>query len=190
MKMDQIKAIIQQQLSKKRYEHTLRVAEVAIKLAKTYDVQADKAELAALCHDLAKEFPAERLKRIIQESDLPKDLLNFHQELWHGPAASIMIKEDFGIDDEEIMSAIRYHTTGKANMSSLDLIIYVADYIEPGRGFSGLDEVRQIAYESLHHAGWMVSRNTIQYLMAKKATIYPDSFHAYNDLTKKLAKLT
>lgn len=186
MNKEEMKAYIQQQLSQSRYEHTLRVTEEAIKLANTHDVSIEKAELAALWHDVAKEFPRERLKQMIETSDLPKDVLDYHHELWHGPVASLIVSERFGIDDSEIISAVRYHTTGKAQMSSLDLVIFVADYIEPGRSFPGLDEVRRVAYENLQLAAWLVSRNTINYLMSKKSRIYPDTWHAYNDLTKIL----
>src|SRR5690625_5402966 len=73
-------------------------------------------------------------------------------------------------------------------MSKLEMIIFLADYIEPGRNFPGLEEVRDIAQKDLNHACWMVSRNTIQFLMQKRARIYPDTFHAYNDFTKRLDK--
>src|SRR5690606_29604756 len=124
--------------------------------------------------------------RIIKTTYLPKDLLLYHHELWHGPVASFMIEQEYGVEDEAIKKAIYYHTTGRANMSDLELIVFVADYIEPGRSFPGLDEVRDMAQKDLVGAAWMVSRNTINYLMEKKNSIYPDTFHAYNDLTRLL----
>lgn len=187
MKIDEAKAIIKQKLTNQRYEHTLRVVEEAVKLAQLYQVSTEKAGLAAMLHDYAKNMPAKDLKRMIVNNPvLPKDLLDYHQELWHGPVGATLIKQELGINDKEISSAIRHHTTGKANMSALDLIIFVADYIEPGRNFPGLTEVQEMAYQNLIHAAWMASRNNIQFLMSKKARIYPDTFHAYNDLTKKL----
>lgn len=173
-------------LTKERFEHTLRVAETAVKLAKIYDVSPEKAEIASIFHDYCKYRPLDEMQRIIQSTDLPKDLLLYHHELWHGPVASVMIEQEFGITDDEIKSAIYYHTTGRAHMSDLELIVFVADYIEPGRSFPGLDEVREVAEKDLIQTAWMISRNTINYLIKKKNRIYPDTFHAYNDLTKLL----
>ncbi|MBC5638774.1 bis(5'-nucleosyl)-tetraphosphatase (symmetrical) YqeK [Ornithinibacillus sp. BX22] len=177
-------AFVEPHLTKQRFEHTLRVASTAVSLAKKYNVSPEKAELASIFHDYCKYRAMDEMKRIIAASNLPKDLLLYHHELWHGPVASIKIEEEFGITDHEVKSAIYYHTTGKANMSKLELIVFIADYIEPGRSFPGLDKVREMAQNDLIKAGWMVSRNTIKYLMEKENRIYPDTFHAYNDLTR------
>lgn len=174
-------------LTKNRYEHTLRVTKEAIRLAKLYNVSEEEAELAAILHDFAKNFPAQKLKQRITDSSLPKDLLHYDVELWHGPVAAILLEDELGVDDGNIINAVRYHTTGRANMSDLELVVYLADYIEPGRDFPGLKEVREIANKDLLYACWMVSRNTIQFLMQKKIMIYPDTFYAYNDLTKRIS---
>ncbi|HAM81314.1 bis(5'-nucleosyl)-tetraphosphatase (symmetrical) YqeK [Ornithinibacillus bavariensis] len=186
MKKDEAIAIIEPYLTKPRFEHTLRVAETAVKLASKYDVSVEKAELAAIFHDYCKYRSLEEMARIIEASSLPKDLLEYHHELWHGPVASLLIEQEYGIEDQDIKNAIYYHTTGRANMSKMEMVVFVADYIEPGRSFEGLDEVREMAEKELIRTTWMVSRNTIQFLMGKKSRIYPDTFHAYNDLTKRL----
>ncbi|GIO27610.1 bis(5'-nucleosyl)-tetraphosphatase (symmetrical) YqeK [Ornithinibacillus bavariensis] len=186
MKKDEAIAIIEPYLTKPRFEHTLRVAETAVKLASKYDVSVEKAELAAIFHDYCKYRSLEVMARIIEASSLPKDLLEYHHELWHGPVASLLIEQEYGIEDQDIKNAIYYHTTGRANMSKMEMVVFVADYIEPGRSFEGLDEVREMAEKELIRTTWMVSRNTIQFLMRKKSRIYPDTFHAYNDLTKRL----
>src|SRR5690606_7811110 len=162
----------------------VRVAETAVTLANLYQVSAKKAEIAAIFHDYCKYRSLEEMKRIIDTSYLPKDLLLYHHQLLHGPVASIKVEEEYGITDDEIKSAIYCHTTGKAHMGKLDLIIFVADYIEPGRSFPGLEEVREMATTDLLKTAWMISRNTINFLMEKKNRIYPDTFHAYNDLTR------
>ena len=179
-------SIVETHLTKPRFEHTVRVAETAVRLAQIYNVSNEKAELASIFHDYCKYRSLDEMKRIIQTTYLPKDLLLYHHELWHGPVASIMIEQEYGIKDDAIQSAVYCHTTGRANMSDLELIIFVADYIEPGRSFPGLDEVRDMATQDLVKAAWMVSRNTINYLTEKKNRIYPDTFHAYNDLTRLL----
>jgi predicted HD superfamily hydrolase involved in NAD metabolism len=184
-KNDAIKAV-EPHLTKPRFEHTLRVAETAVKLAEVHHVSSEKAELASIFHDYCKYRSLDEMRKIIETSYLPKDLLLYHHELWHGPVASIKIEEEFGITDDEIKSAIYYHTTGRANMSDLELIVFIADYIEPGRSFPGLEEVRNMAKHDLIRTAWMISRNTINYLMEKQNGIYPDTFHAYNDLTRLL----
>src|SRR5690625_4309528 len=186
MKIDEAIAYVKPHLTKARFDHTLRVAETAVGLAEVFKVSAYKAELAAILHDCAKYRPLEELKRWISESYLPKDLLDYHHELWHGPVGSILVEFEHGIYDSSVQDAIYYHTTGKAHMSKLDKIIFIADYIEPGRNFPGLEEVREVAETDLTKAAWLVSRNTINYLMNKNNTVYPDSFYAYNDLTRQM----
>ncbi len=113
-------------------------------------------------------------------------LLSFHHELWHGPVASVQIEERYTVTDQEIKDAIFFHTTGRANMTMLDKIIFLADYIEPGRSFPGLDEVRAAAKTDLTKACYQAARNTVHFLMEKNRTVYPDSFHAYNDLNQQV----
>ncbi|WP_339228191.1 bis(5'-nucleosyl)-tetraphosphatase (symmetrical) YqeK [Oceanobacillus sp. FSL K6-2867] len=180
--IEKVKAL----LTVKRFEHTLRVAETAVKLADRYNASKTKAELAAILHDYAKYRSLDEMERWIRNSTLPKDLLDYHHELWHGPVGAILIEREYGITDKEIQSAVHYHTTGKAGMSKLDKIVFLADYIEPGRSFPRVDEVRRMAKQDLTRACWMASKNTITYLMSKNATVYPDSFHAYNDLTRQI----
>ncbi|TRM12766.1 HD domain-containing protein [Lentibacillus cibarius] len=186
MKRDEAIQIVKPLLKQERFDHTLRVAETAIDLAKQYDESQEKAELAAILHDYAKYFPLEDMQQTIRESNLSKNLLDYHHELWHGPVASVLVEQRHGITDPEIQNAICYHTTGRAHMSRMEAILFVADYIEPGRSFPGVDEVREAAQKDLFRAAWMALRNTIQFLVGKHATVYPDTFYAYNDLTKRL----
>jgi predicted HD superfamily hydrolase involved in NAD metabolism len=174
-------AIVEKQLKKKRYEHTVRVMETAIKLAEHYAADLKKTEQAAIFHDYAKYRNPEEMRRWVIEEKLPQDLLEYGDELLHGPVGSLMIEREVGIKDPEVQSAIHYHTTGKRNMSLLDKIIFIADYIEPGRSFSGVDEVRAIVYDDIDQACWMAARNTIQFLMEHEQPVYPDTFHLYNE---------
>jgi predicted HD superfamily hydrolase involved in NAD metabolism len=170
-------------LKVKRYEHTVRVVDQAVELAKRFGADIRKAELAAALHDYAKYKPLDEMKRwICEDRRLPKDLLDYHHELWHGPVGALMLEREIGLNDPEIMSAIRYHTTGRKHMSILDKIVFLADYIEPGRDFPGVDEVRDTALKSIDQACAMALKNTIVFLISKERTVYPDTFHAYNDL--------
>lgn len=184
--MDRSKAlsIVKKQLTEKRYEHTVRVMETAIPLAKQYGADEKKAELAAIFHDYAKYRPVEEMKQWILRGNLPSNLLEFHHELWHAPVGSLMVREEVGITDEEILDAIKYHTTGRSNMKTLEKVIYLADYIEPGRNFPGVEKVRELVKKDLDAAMIQALKNTIQYLITKNQPIYPDTFHTYNDLIR------
>ncbi|MGM9925499.1 MAG: bis(5'-nucleosyl)-tetraphosphatase (symmetrical) YqeK [Bacillus sp. (in: firmicutes)] len=185
MKREQALSIVKEQLTEKRYVHTIGVADTAVLLAEKYGADVRKAELAGIFHDYAKFRPKEEMKRIIVEQQMPKELLSFHHELWHAPVGAYLVRTEAGIEDEEVLSAIMYHTTGRANMTQLEKIVFLADYIEPGRKFPGVDEVRKIAEQDLDAAVVAALRNTVAFLMSKNATVYPDTFHAYNDLVQK-----
>lgn len=187
MKRDEAVQIVRPHLTDTRFEHTIRVAETAVALAGIYQVSLASAELAAIFHDFAKYRPLEKMEEDIRKSEsLPNDLLDYHPEVWHGPVGAMLAASEHGIADEDILNAIRYHTTGRAGMSDLEKVIFLADYIEPGRQIPGIDEVRKAAETNLDYACFLVSRNTISYLMSKNATIYPDSFLAFNDLTRQI----
>ncbi|WP_066194229.1 MULTISPECIES: bis(5'-nucleosyl)-tetraphosphatase (symmetrical) YqeK [Gracilibacillus] len=181
MQKDKAFETVKQQLTTKRYEHTVRVTETAVQLARHYRLDVTKVELAAILHDYAKYRDPEEMKRWIIMEKLPHDLLEYNEELWHGPVGSKMIERELGVDDPEIQSAIYWHTTGKRHMNLMDKVIYIADYIEPGRSFPGVEEVRQVVYEDIDKACWMAARNTIRFLMSKNQPVYPDTFQLYNE---------
>lgn len=174
--------LVKEQLTEHRYVHTLGVAETAVKLAKQYGADEKKAELAAIFHDYAKFRPKDEMKEIIVTHGLPKDLLDYNSELWHAPAGAYLVKQEAGITDQDILDAIRYHTSGRPGMTKLEKIIYLADYIEPGRHFPGVDEVRELAKSNLDEALIKAVQNTILFLMKKNQPVYPETFYTYNDL--------
>ena len=137
--------------------------ETAVKLAERFGADVKKAEIAAIFHDYAKFRPKEEMKQIILDGGGPLEVLNFHHELWHAPAGATLVKTEVGITDEDILSAIRFHTSGRPNMTLLEKVIYVADYIEPGRRFPGVEEVRTFAEEDLDLALIQALKN-IDYL--------------------------
>lgn len=177
--------IVKGQLTKHRYNHTVGVMETAIKLAKRYGADEKKAELAAIFHDYAKFRPKEEMKAIIVEQQMPPDLLHFNSELWHAPVGAYLVNKEVGIVDKDILNAIKTHTSGRPGMTVLEKVIYLADYIEPGRHFPGVEEVRDLAQVNLEKALIQSIRNSILFLMKKNQPIYPDTFHTYNDLIKK-----
>jgi predicted HD superfamily hydrolase involved in NAD metabolism len=178
--------LVKKQLTDHRYQHTLGVMETAIALAKRYGGHEQKAELAAIFHDYAKFRPKDEMKEIIIDQGFPRDLLDYNSELWHAPAGAYLVEKEAGISDPEVLEAIRYHTSGRPGMTLLDKIIYLADYIEPGRHFPGVEEVRELAEANLDKALIKAIQNTMMFLLKKNQTVYPDTFYTYNDLIKKL----
>ncbi|WP_018765861.1 MULTISPECIES: bis(5'-nucleosyl)-tetraphosphatase (symmetrical) YqeK [Bacillus] len=177
--------IVKQQMHEKRYIHTIGVMETAIELAKLYGVDEKKAEMAAIFHDYAKCRPIQEMEDIIKQEELPQDLLHYNKELWHAPVGAYLVEKEVGITDSEILQAITYHTSGHEEMTMLDKVIYVADYIEPGRKFPGVEEARKLAQEDINKALLFALKRTIQFLMEKDQTIYPLTFQTYNAVLKE-----
>jgi predicted HD superfamily hydrolase involved in NAD metabolism len=175
-------SIVKEQLTEHRYLHTIGVMETAIKLAEKYGADSKKAELAAIFHDYAKFRPKEEMRGIIIKEGMPAELLDYNSELWHAPVGAFLAEREAGIRDKEVLDAIRYHTSGRPGMSLLEKIIYLADYIEPGRHFPGVDEVRDLAEAHLDKALIKSVQNTIMFLMKKGQPVFPASFQTYNDL--------
>ncbi|WP_105129377.1 bis(5'-nucleosyl)-tetraphosphatase (symmetrical) YqeK [Streptococcus suis] len=163
-----------------RFQHVLGVEQAALALAERYGCDVQKASLAALLHDYAKEAADQVFLDLIAKYDLDRDLLNWDNNIWHGVVGAYKVAEDFGLDDEEIFQAIQRHTIGAAQMTLLDKVLYVADYIEPNRDFPGVDEARRIARESLDKAVAYETAQTISYLAKKGIPIYPQTLETYN----------
>ena len=142
---EQLMQQVQMQMSEKRFRHVLGVEEMAIALAKKYGCCPNKASIAALAHDYAKERSDDAFIYMIEKLHMDVDLLNWDNAIWHGIVGAEFVRQELGIEEEDILQAIRLHTTGAAQMSLLDQIIYVADYIEPNRAFPGVEEARKLA---------------------------------------------
>src|SRR5690606_5530521 len=150
-----------------RWEHTLRVKETAVELAERTGADPEKAEIAAILHDYCKYWPEEKQREWILRHRLPQDLLQFHKELWHAPVGAEAVREELGVDDEEVLNAIRSHTTGRPGMSLLEKVVFLADYIEPGRSCSGLDAVCRLARAVLDRSGLKALGNNLPYLVVQ-----------------------
>ena len=146
---------MEKELTAKRYEHTLSVAYTAASLAMVHDANTESALIAGMLHDCAKCFSAKKLISLCKKNNLPVTDIELQNPtaLLHAKAGSFLAKEKYGIDDEDILNAIKYHTTGRPNMSKLEKIIYISDYIEPGRTHAAnLKQIRKTAYEDLDTA--------------------------------------
>ncbi len=185
-----LKTKLKAEVTSKRYDHSLEVAKVAKRLAEKYGEDINKAEIAGLLHDCAKYWPKEKLVTYIENNnELSDALLQYNEELWHGPVASIAVQEMFNISDTGIIHAIRYHTSGRVGMSLLEKIVCLADYIEPTRDFPEVNEIRMIAEYDLNKALLASFDNTINFLIHKKSKIYPLTIDARNDLIDEITVL-
>jgi putative HD superfamily hydrolase of NAD metabolism len=170
-------------LSEKRYIHSLGVQKTAIDLAKKYNCDAQKASIAGLVHDCAKGFSDEKLMEASAKYDIQIGMVYEKQPgLLHGPVGAYVARDEFLIDDMEILHAIKYHTTGCENMSMLDKIIYIADYIEPGRDFPGVDSLREETYLNIDRGLLMAFDNTIRYVIDRGELIDTMTVRARNSL--------
>jgi predicted HD superfamily hydrolase involved in NAD metabolism len=190
MKREDLMAAVKEQMPERRWQHTLGVMETSVKLAERFGGDKVKADLAAILHDYCKYWPIPEQAKIIRENDLPQDLLAFDKELWHSHAGAFIAKTQFGIEDEEILDAIRYHTSGREQMTLLDKIVCLADYMEPGRDFPGVEHIRELAKTSLEQALIAGFDSTITFLLSKGKRIYPLTVLTRNDLLEQIHNYT
>ena len=158
---------MEKELQAKRYEHTLSVAYTAAALASVYDEDSGKALIAGMLHDCAKCLSAKKLISICDNHDLPVSDMELQNPtaLLHAKVGSFLAKEKYGIEDEDVLNAIRYHTTGRPCMSTLEKILYIADYIEPGRKHaSNLLQIRRMAFQDLDKTLFKILEDTLSYL--------------------------
>ena len=167
-----IKKYIKKRLTKERYRHSLGVAYTAIALAMKYNPDTSnsdfmkKAELAGLLHDCAKNMDNDKKIHICDKNKISYSSLEAENAfLLHGKVGAYIAKTKFGIEDEDILNAIIWHTTGRPGMSILEKIIFIADYIEPSRKpLPELDYIRKLAFEDLDMAMKAILVNIIKYL--------------------------
>ncbi len=181
MEREALLEYIRPRMPEKRYIHTLGVMETAISLAENYGVDPKKAEIAAILHDVAKYEETEAMRAIVREHGLDARLLSWGSEILHGPIAAYRAEYELGIKDEDILNAMRYHTTGRAGMSRLEQIVYIADMIEPNRKFPGVEQLRQAAKEGLQQAMKTCIHHSVLFLVTAELPIYPLSIECYND---------
>lgn len=179
-------SFLKKHLSKERFLHTLAVEEEAVYLAGRYGIDVDKASLAGLLHDCAKGFSDEELIRLARSYGIPLSIWDLSSpQILHAPVGSIFAREYFGIKDREILSAIWKHTTGDKEMSTLDKVIFVADYIEYNRNFPGVSYLREIVKEDLDSAVLFAINLTVGYIMRNNCMVHPKTIEVWNYLIKE-----
>ena len=176
-----IKRILSKQLDPKRYEHTIGVAYTAAALAMRYHADVEKAYLAGLLHDCAKCIDTDEKLALCKKYKVKLSKFEIENPfLIHAKLGSCLAEKKYEITDPEVLSAIRYHTTGKADMSLLEKIVFSADYIEPGRKMiPGLEEIRETIFIDLDRAVCMILEGTMRHLKNKDQSIDQASIDAY-----------
>lgn len=182
--VDSIKSLLKERLSKKRFNHSLGVAQAAMKLAQLYGEDADKAYLAGLVHDICKEEEPEIQKMLMLEGDMNLSGAELSSKaLWHGPAGAYFIKTELGIDDKDILNAVRYHTVGRASMSRFEEIIYIADLISDDRDYKDVDSMRKLAFSDFEKAMYEAVCYSISNVVKKRNYIPESTLDLYNQYT-------
>lgn len=174
-------ALLEKQVEKTmhsgRWRHTQGVVGASRELARRFGADEEKAALAALLHDIAKSQGKEALYQQLKDTPYEGYLLE-SPPIWHAPAGALMARDQFGITDQEILDAIQYHTTGRPGMGLVEAIVFLADYMEPGRTQPGVEQIRQLATTNLEGAIAGALRATVSYLESQTAKVHPDTLAA------------
>ena len=180
MEIERIRVRAFEYIEQKRYAHVEGCVEMALSLASKWAAAAEQAETAALLHDCTKALNcSEQLKLCKQYGIIPANSDIRSPDTLHAITGAAFAGETFGIS-EYVVSAIRWHTTGRANMSLLEKIIYVADLTEKTREFGGVEIIRETAYEDIDSAVILAARTTMEYLMGRGVFVHPRTLETYN----------
>lgn len=187
---NELKEIVKSKMSLKRFTHTLGVVEMSEKLAKIYNANIEKCKVAALLHDICKEMNMEYIKNICKNKFInelsEEDLEN--NEILHGFAGAYYVKNELGINDKEILNAIKYHTVGAKDMTLLEKIVYIADAIEYGRNYPSVVEIREETFKNLDKAILMEIEHKEEYLESIGKKSHPNTDELKKEILKELNK--
>lgn len=177
---DELIAKIEKSMSPRRFNHVLGVEKTAVELAERYDCDVNLASLAALVHDYAKERSDLVFFDLIRANERFRPLIPFGNNIWHSILGAELIRYELDVRNEEVLHAVEVHTTGAPEMSTLDKILFVADYIEPNRKFSGVKTARLLAEEDLNAAVAYELKHTLLHLIELNQPVYGLTLDAYN----------
>ncbi|MCI9298093.1 MAG: HD domain-containing protein [Lachnospiraceae bacterium] len=187
-----LRAQIKKVQDKKRFEHTLGVTYTAACLAMCYDIDTERAEIAGLLHDCAKCLSNDKKISLCKKQSIEINLTEAKNPfLLHAKAGAYLAEHKYGVRDEDILNAVRYHTTGRPGMSMLEKIVFIADYIEPGRNHSTrLPELRRLAFQNLDKALVEILKDTLRYLRGTDHEIDPMTQKTYDHYNKSLTEIS
>jgi len=172
---DRVLTWLADNVPKSRLKHILGVEKMSIALARHYHLNEEQAGIAGLMHDLAKCFKPARLLKMAREEGIEIDpVCDRYPHLLHADVSAIVAREQFGIEEDSILAAIRNHTLGRPNMSQLSCVVFAADALEPSRGNTEeLQAMRQVCWQNLHQSVWQTSDYSLRYLLATERAIHP-----------------
>ncbi len=181
-KIDEYKKLLERRLTEKRYHHSICVANEALRLAEKYGVDKEKAYIAGLLHDITKNASKEEHLHIFESFGIMLNSIEKNAEkLWHAISGAAYIQNILGINDIEIINAIRYHTTARSGMTPLDKIIYLADFTSSDRDYDDVDIMRKLVDESMQKALCYALSYSIKDLISNGKALHLDTINAYND---------
>jgi len=176
MPIEEIRKRLRQMLSEKRYSHSLGVMEASKRLAAKYGADVEKAELAGLIHDCARDLTVDETFSYCGKYNIKiDDFLKKNPQLLHGMVGAHLARDIFSVRASDVLAAVENHTMGREGMDKLSSIVFVSDYIEDGRNFPGVEEIRRIAEVSLEKAIVACLDCTISYLVRKGMAIHPQT---------------
>lgn len=178
VKLEDIRTFVQARLSKKRFNHVLGVIETAKDLARRHGVEELDAEVAALIHDVAKEQSLTQTAGLLRVAG-EGAYLEHSDKVWHAPMGAIIAEKSLAIENKDILNAIKYHTTGRAAMSELEKVIFIADYTEPNRTFDGAIAVREF-WDDLDKAVYEILKQKVEKVTSLGLPMHPDTTAAHD----------
>lgn len=186
MDIESMREKLKKILNPARYDHSIGVQYTAENLAKIHGADIQKASIAGLLHDCAKHIPADKAIKMCNDLSISLSEADMYSTaLLHAPLGAELIKSEFGVYDEEISSAIKYHTVGRKNMTTLEKIIYLADMIEPSRSFSGVEDMRTLAEHDLDKAMFSALKSSLTRNIKRETPVHPNTLYAWNELLIK-----
>lgn len=175
------KALIKEMMGKKRFVHSCNVADTCVKLAKQYGEDTEKAYIAGILHDIRKEVDFSEMKLEMLSSGYYIDPVELDTKgTWHGIAAAYFLKNKLGIEDNDILNAVRFHTVGRARMSKLEKIVYLGDLVSAERDYPDVEKFRSYALKDLDFAMFRSLRWSIESLIGKGNKVPLSTMEAYN----------
>lgn len=183
MNLEQAEELARSRLSKKRFEHTRNVRDMAVCLARHYGTDEAQAALAALLHDTAKEISKKEMRALMRQwPQYASTALDRPEPVWHGVCAAILARTQWGVEDEQVLDAIACHTAGRPGMTQLDKILYLADMTSAERDWPGVEQLRALEMQDLDKAMLAALEQSTRFVSGQKKPLDPISQAAYQDI--------
>ncbi|CAD2076174.1 bis(5'-nucleosyl)-tetraphosphatase (symmetrical) YqeK [Phocicoccus pinnipedialis] len=182
MKKSEAINLAKAKLPDRRFQHSCRVADTAVQMAKIFGANEKKCFLAGMLHDYAKYDDLKGMQKIVKKFHLAPEYLQFKSEILHGPIAAHIMKTEHGVTDADVLYAMENHTSGRSNMTLVEKIVFVADYIEPRREIPGVKGIRKVVFgeKNLDKAVFLITKANLLHLISKDRMIFSKTFECYN----------